>query len=96
MVETSSSSSSSSSSSGGLCAYKDVFGKPKQGVHSFRIFDIAVIDVVFTIIGGVLIARWLDIAIWKPVFALFIIGIVSHRLFCVRTTIDKILFPNVK
>lgn len=94
MVETSSSSSSSSSS--GLCAYKDVFGKPKQGAHSFRIFDVAVIDVVFTIIGGVLIARWLDVAIWKPVLALFVIGIVSHRLFCVRTTIDKFLFPNAK
>lgn len=93
MVETSSSSSSSSS---GLCAYKDVFGKPKQGVHSFRIFDVAVIDVVFTIIGGVLIAKWLDVAIWKPILALFVIGIVSHRLFCVRTTIDKILFPNAK
>lgn len=93
MVETSSSSSSSSS---GLCVYKDVFGKPKQGVHSFRIFDVAVIDVVFTIIGGVLIAKWLNVAIWKPILALFVIGIVSHRLFCVRTTIDKILFPNAK
>ena len=24
-----------------LCKYKDILGKPKQGVHSFRIFDIA-------------------------------------------------------
>ncbi len=79
-----------------LCKYKDIFGRPKEGGHSFRIFDVAVIDVVFTIIGGVLIARWLDVAIWKPVLVLFILGILLHRLFCVRTTVDKILFPNAK
>lgn len=80
----------------GLCKYKDIFGRPNEGGHSFRIFNIAIIDVVFTIIGGVLIARWLDIAIWKPVLILFILGIFFHRLFCVRTTVDKFLFPNAK
>jgi hypothetical protein len=80
----------------GLCKYKDIFGRPNEGGHSFRIFNIAIIDVVFTIIGGVLIARWLGIAIWKPVMVLFILGIFFHRLFCVRTTVDKLLFPNAK
>jgi len=26
---------------------------------------------------------------------LFILGIILHRLFCVRTTVDKILFPKI-
>jgi hypothetical protein len=78
----------------GLCKYKDIFGRINEGVHSYRIFNIAIIDVIFTIIGGVLIAKWLDVAIWKPVLILFILGIFLHRLFCVRTTVDKLLFPN--
>jgi hypothetical protein len=28
-------------------------------------------------------------------FVLFILGIVMHRLFNVRTTIDRLIFPNV-
>ena len=31
---------------------------------------------------------------YKILIALFILGIILHRLFCVRTTIDKLLFPN--
>jgi hypothetical protein len=27
---------------------------------------------------------------------LFFLGIILHRLFCVRTTIDKLIFPNAK
>jgi hypothetical protein len=76
----------------GLCKYKYIFGRPNEGSHSYRIFNIAVIDVVFTIIGGILFARLFDIAFWKSVIGLFILGIVFHRLFCVRTTIDKLLF----
>jgi hypothetical protein len=27
---------------------------------------------------------------------LFILGIILHRMFCVRTTVDRLVFPNVK
>jgi hypothetical protein len=33
-----------------LCEYSDIFGKPNQGIHSIRIFDIAIVDVLLTII----------------------------------------------
>ena len=80
----------------GLCRYKDIFGRPKEGAHSYRIFDIAVVDVAFTIIGAYLIARFFQFAFWKTLVAVFILGIISHRMFCVRTTVDKLIFPNVK
>ena len=32
-----------------FCKYKDILGKPGEGVHSYRLFDIAIIDVVLTI-----------------------------------------------
>jgi hypothetical protein len=27
---------------------------------------------------------------------LFIVGIISHRAFCVRTKVDKLIFANIK
>ena len=31
-----------------FCKYKDSLGKPKKGLHSYRVFDISVLDVLFT------------------------------------------------
>jgi hypothetical protein len=77
----------------GLCKYKDIFGRPNEGGHSYRIFNIAIMDVVFTIIGAIIFSWLFNIAMWKSIVGLFLLGIFFHRLFCVRTTIDKVLFP---
>lgn len=79
-----------------LCRYKDIFGRPREGAHSYRIFDIAVVDVAATVVVAYVIARIFGISFWKSLVALFIVGILSHRMFCVRTTVDKLVFPNVK
>jgi uncharacterized membrane protein len=76
-----------------LCKYKDILGKPESGIHKYRLFGIAIVDVVFTIIGAYLIAIFFKFPILYTVIGLFILGIIAHRLFCVRTTIDKLLFP---
>ena len=36
-----------------FCKYKDLFGKPGEGVHSYRIFNIAIVDVILTIFGRI-------------------------------------------
>ena len=41
-----------------LCKYKNALGKPGKGVHSFRIFGIAIVDVILTILAAYLIARF--------------------------------------
>lgn len=76
------------------CKYSEIFGKVGEGPHSFRIFDIAVVDVIFTIIGAFLIHRFLlpQYQFLHILIAFFAIGIALHRFFCVRTTIDKMLF----
>ena len=79
-----------------LCRYKDLFGRPREGAHSYRIFDIAVVDVAATIVVAFIIVRVFGFVFWKSLVALFIVGILSHRVFCVRTTVDKLVFPNVK
>jgi uncharacterized membrane protein len=80
----------------GLCRYKDIFGRPREGAHAYRIFDIAVVDVALTVIVAFVITRVFSVAFWKSLVGLFIAGIISHRVFCVRTTVDKWVFPNVK
>jgi len=76
-----------------LCQYKDILGKPGQGIHSYRIFNIAYIDVLFTIIGAYIIYLFLPkINYFVILILLFLLGIILHKIFCVRTTIDKYLF----
>jgi hypothetical protein len=79
-----------------LCKYKDIFGRPREGAHAYRIFDVAVVDVAATFIVAFLIARVFGLVFWKSLVVLFILGIILHRMFCVRTTVDKWVFPNVK
>ena len=75
---------------------KKIFGEPNKGVHSYRIFNIAYMDVVATILGSILLARLMKWNYLYTMIGMFLLGIVLHRLFCVRTTVDKLLFPNAK
>ena len=79
-----------------LCEYKDIFGRPREGAHAYRVFDIAVVDVAATIVVAYAWSRLFGVIFWKSLVALFIIGIISHLMFCVRTTVDKLVFANVK
>lgn len=76
-----------------LCPYANIFGKPNTGVHSIRFANFAVVDIIFTIIGAWLLSLALNIPFWICLVILFVSGILLHRMFCVRTTIDKLLFP---
>ena len=78
----------------GLCKYKDILGKPNIGLHSLRILDIAILDVLSLIIVGMLISNTFKIPLLYTIISLFILGIILHRLFCVRTTVDRLLFPK--
>jgi hypothetical protein len=78
-----------------LCKYKNILGIPGQGPHSYRIFNIAVVDVILTIIAAYIISYIFNISFLKTSITLFILGIILHRLFCVRTTIDKLLFNEL-
>jgi len=75
-----------------LCEYRDIFGKVAQGAHSYRIANIAIVDVLLTILGAYLIHRMTDICFTYTLIGLFLVGIILHRLFCVRTTVDQIIF----
>ena len=80
----------------GLCKYKNALGIPGQGIHSFQIGGIAVADVVMTIIGAIIISWITKFNFVNTLIILFLLGIILHRAFCVRTTVDKLLFPSTK
>jgi accessory gene regulator protein AgrB len=78
-----------------FCKYKDIFGKPNQGIHSTRMFGIAVVDVLVVIGVAYLISYFSGYNFWIVLAISFFTGIFVHRLFCVRSAVDKALFPNV-
>ena len=87
----------------GLCKYKNLFGIPNTGVHSVRIFDIAIIHIFITLLEAILIYEIIIIKflkmndiikLWMVIVFMFGLGILLHRVFCVRTTVDKWLFND--
>ncbi len=75
------------------CPYKNVLGVPGQGAHK-HFFGIAIVDVIMTIIGAFVLSYLFKWNFIYTMIVLFLLGIIAHRVFCVRTTIDKLLFKN--
>jgi hypothetical protein len=76
-----------------FCKYKNLLGEVGKGVHAYRIFNVAIVDVLLTFLGAFVIHLVVpQYSYFTILLSLFVMGILLHRLFCVRTTIDKILF----
>jgi len=78
-----------------FCKYKNMLGEVGKGVHSYRIANIAIVDVIMTFLGAYIIWAFIfpKYSYLFVLLMLFLLGVILHRLFCVKTTIDKILFP---
>jgi hypothetical protein len=71
-----------------------MFGEPGKGAHSYRFWNIAVVDVILTILAGLILSWITGMTRVHSIITMFVLGIIAHRLFCVRTTVDKLLFPK--
>lgn len=67
------------------CPYKNIFGEPKRGFHSTRLFGLAAGDTLGTIAIAGLIAYFWKLNFWKTLVWTFVIGEVLHYLFGVQT-----------
>jgi hypothetical protein len=78
-----------------FCDYKNIFGESNKDSHAYRIpvINLALIDVLMTVIIGYSISTYFSYSFITVMLILIIIAILAHRLFCVRTTVDKFLFP---
>ena len=78
--------------------FKDLFGAPNTGLHAYRVNtplgSIAYLDVLSSLIISYGVSEFLEIDYPKAAAITFGSGIIAHRLFCVDTTIDKLLFKT--
>lgn len=72
-----------------LCKYRNIFGAPKEGIHGIRVFNLAVVDILFTIIGAYTISLYTKYSFLISSIGLFSLGIFFHYIFCVETTVSK-------
>jgi hypothetical protein len=79
-----------------LCKYRHIFGKEREGIHSIRLFDVAIIDVVLTVLAAFLISLYFKYNVFIVILLLFVLGILLHKIFCVKTKVDNILFGSTK
>ena len=77
-----------------LCKYKDALGKPNTGLHSIRFMGVAIFDVLFVLVGAIAIAWFFKWSYIYTIIGVYILGIVVHRAFCVKTAVDKALFGS--
>lgn len=77
-----------------FCEYKDSLGVPGEGVH-FHVFGIAIVDVIMTIFGAFLLSYLFNESFVYLLIALFILSVFFHFIFCVDTTIMKLIKSNI-
>jgi len=77
-----------------LCKYSNIFGEPNKGIHSYRLFNVAIVDVFGTVFISYIIHKITKIKLYIINIILFSLGLVLHKIFCVNTTIDRLLFKN--
>jgi hypothetical protein len=78
------------------CPFAHALGVPGEGVHKTRIFGLAAFDIFATIIGAIIFAFILKIAIWKSLIFWFVLGEVLHYAFGTKTAFLRMigLTPN--
>lgn len=71
--------------------YSEIAGRPREGLHAARIpgLDVALWDVVGTIVGAVIVARVMRWPVAWTVAGAFVVGVVAHWAFCVPTRANQ-------
>jgi len=68
-----------------FCKYKNALGKPGEGIHSFRLFNIPVADVAGTLLAAWGLSKLTGVGFGTTTLGLFLFGTFLHWLFCVDT-----------
>ncbi len=75
-----------------LCQYSDIFGKPGEGIHKWRLGRFAAADVILTFILWLILVSLLNFSPIYSAIGLVGAGIIVHRAFCVDTALNKMIF----
>ena len=74
-----------------LCPFKNIFGEPGAGIRTFRIFDISIFDLGFVLAFAAIISIMNNWNFVKVSLLLIVLGVIFHKLFCVKTGLNKML-----
>lgn len=79
------------------CYYKptfeNIFGRPYEGIHSYRILGLAIVDVVLTILSAAILSYfWPTIGFLYALVILFLLGVIIHKVLCVDTALNQFIF----
>lgn len=88
--------------SNNLCKYKDVLGKPNEGLHQYKFFGLAVVDLMLTALLSLFLSSRKNgrnmekkFCLQKFLFyffGLWVFGTILHVMFCVDTPVSKKFF----
>ena len=71
--------------------YSNFFGMPNEGIHKYRLLDVALIDYIGTIVLAIIMSKITKIPLVISTIFMFILGIILHMLFGVNTSAVKYL-----
>ena len=72
-----------------MSAYKDIFGKPGEGVHQYKFMGTSMFDFVASILGAALITYFTKIPLVITTIGVLLVGILLHYIFGVDTSFVK-------
>ena len=76
------------------CPFANLFGKPGEGIHKYRIFGFASVDILLTIAAAYFISMRTNKSFGKCVTGLVGLGIILHRAFGVDTALNELIFRD--
>jgi di/tricarboxylate transporter len=79
-----------------LSQYKDTFGKPGEGVHSYRISNVAVVDLGLTAVTSYAIAKSFDWNFLTTFAGTMLLGETAHYMIGVQTSFMTAIGIKIK
>ena len=71
--------------------YKNLLGKPGTGVHKYKIFDVIIVDNLINLILSILMKYLTSIPFELSIIIVYLLGLLFHYLFGVKTESMKYL-----
>ena len=75
-----------------LCEYKNLFGAPLVGFHRDRLMGFAQNDIIGTVMLAYIISKYANVTFIRAFIYCILFAIVIHKLFCVNTKLNILLF----
>ena len=79
-----------------FCKYKDALGKPGEGFHKMRFMGMAAGDLFGTLLLCYGAAQYFELNLLFVIIITFLVVIGIHRLFCVNTAVNKVIFGEIE